>query len=104
MLVKILEPELHTFLPFSTQRVFGIVTLGIPFVPPGPPAFLDHLPEGFYISRWLEPGRAEADFGRLDSKRVVRNIYILFSRSEIPIANENQEIMDMVDSSTPLPS
>lgn len=53
-----------------------------------------------------EPGRAEADFGRLNSKTVVRNIYILFSRSEIPIANENQEIMviDMVDSSTPLPS
>lgn len=50
------------------------------------------------------PGRAEADFGRLDNKTVLRNIYILFSRSEIPIANENQEIMDMVDSSTPLPS
>ncbi|KAK6149876.1 hypothetical protein DH2020_017401 [Rehmannia glutinosa] len=50
-----------------------------------------------------KPGRAEADFGRLDSKTVVRNIYILFSRTEIPIAHENQEIMDIVDSSTPLP-
>ncbi|KAL8467961.1 hypothetical protein ACS0TY_031273 [Phlomoides rotata] len=50
-----------------------------------------------------KPGRAEADFGRLDTKTVVRNIYILFSRSEIPIAHESQEIMDMVDSSTPLP-
>lgn len=35
---------------------------------------------------------------------MIRNIYILFSRTEIPIAGENQEIMDMVDSSTPLPS
>ncbi|KAI6703791.1 hypothetical protein NL676_012927 [Syzygium grande] len=60
-------------------------------------------PEGFYISRWRVPGRAEADFGRLDAKTVVRNIYILFSRSEIPIAAENQEIMDIVNPSTPLP-
>ena len=50
-----------------------------------------------------EPGRAEADFGRYDAKTVVRNIYILFSRSEIPIAPENKEIMDLVDASTPLP-
>ena len=50
-----------------------------------------------------EPGRAEADFGRLDAKTVVRNVYILFSRSDIPIAAENQEIMDLVDASTPLP-
>lgn len=51
-----------------------------------------------------EPGRAEADFGRFDVKTVVRNIYILFSRSEIPIAEKDKEIMDMVDSSsTPLP-
>jgi len=34
----------------------------------------------------------------------VRNIYILFSRSEIPIANEKQEIMDLVEPDTPLPS
>lgn len=50
-----------------------------------------------------EPGRAEADFGRLDAKTVVRNVYILLSRSEIPIANEDQEIMDIVQPSTPLP-
>ncbi|XP_068320206.1 uncharacterized protein [Pyrus communis] len=50
-----------------------------------------------------EPGRAEADFGRLDAKTVVRNVYILFSRSEIPIAAEDQEIMDLVDPSAPLP-
>ncbi|KAB2637393.1 epoxide hydrolase 4-like [Pyrus ussuriensis x Pyrus communis] len=35
--------------------------------------------------------KAEADFGRFDAKTVVWNIYILFSRSEIPIAAENQE-------------
>lgn len=31
-------------------------------------------------------------------------IYILFSGSELPVAKEDQEIMDLVDPSTPLPS
>ncbi|KAK1556557.1 hypothetical protein Q3G72_007582 [Acer saccharum] len=82
------------------ERVSGVITLGAPFVPPGPSQFYKSLPESFYISRWQEPGCAEADFGRLDAKTVVRNIYILFSRSDIPIAAENQEIMDLVDAST----
>ncbi|XP_076948803.1 epoxide hydrolase 2-like isoform X3 [Bidens hawaiensis] len=84
-------------------RVTGVIALGVPHMPFGRPKFLTELPEGFYVNRWREAGRAEADFGRLDAKTVVRNIYILFSRNEIPIANENQEIMDIVDESTPLP-
>jgi len=55
------------------------------------------------MNSFQEPGRAEADFGRFDTKTVVRKIYILFSRSEMLIAAENQEIMDLVDPSTPLP-
>ncbi|KAK1378804.1 bifunctional epoxide hydrolase 2-like [Heracleum sosnowskyi] len=86
------------------SRIHGIVTLGIPFMSPGPIEYHKLLPEGFYITRWQEPGRAEADFARFDAKTVVRNIYILFARSEIPIAPENQEIMDIVEPSTPLPS
>lgn len=34
----------------------------------------------------------------------MRNIYILFSQSEMPIANENEEIMDLVKPLTRLPS
>jgi len=87
------------------KRVLGLITLGIPFSVPIKGASLANqpLPEGFYVSRWREPGRAEADFGRLDAKTVVRNVYILFSGSELPTAAENQEIMDLVDQSTPLP-
>ncbi|KAL8032663.1 hypothetical protein ABFX02_13G110900 [Erythranthe guttata] len=85
------------------DRVSGFVTMGVPFMPPNPPTFHHHLPEGFYISRWKEAGRAEADFGRLDAKSVVRNVYIMFSKSEIPIAHENEEIMDLVQPSDPLP-
>ncbi|KAF9608341.1 hypothetical protein IFM89_009276 [Coptis chinensis] len=61
------------------------------------------LPEGFYISRWKELGQAEADFRRYDVKVVLQNIYILFSRIEIPIAEKDKEIMDLVEHSTPQP-
>ncbi|KAJ6402056.1 hypothetical protein OIU84_014183 [Salix udensis] len=71
---------------------------------PGLPLRYKDLPEGFYIHRWKEPGRAEADFSRFDVKTVWRNIYILFSRNEIPIADKDKEIMDLVDPSNPLPS
>nr|CAB3465790.1 unnamed protein product [Digitaria exilis] len=50
-----------------------------------------------------EPGRAEADFGRFDVKRIMRTIYILFSRSEVPVSKQGQEIMDLADDSTPMP-
>ncbi|XP_062016965.1 uncharacterized protein LOC133733344 [Rosa rugosa] len=95
----------YIFAGLHPERTLGVVTMGVPYMPKSSrPQFINHLPEGFYISRWQEPGgRAEADFGRLDAKTVIRNVYILFSRSKIPIAAENQEIMDLVDSSTPLP-
>ncbi|XP_076948804.1 epoxide hydrolase 2-like [Bidens hawaiensis] len=93
----------YTFALLYPEKVAGIITLGAPFVHPNAPFKLT-LPEGLYIRRWQEPGRAEADFARFDTKTVVRNIYIMFSRSEIPIADENQEIMDLVDPSDPLPS
>ncbi|KAL3848865.1 hypothetical protein ACJIZ3_010747 [Penstemon smallii] len=93
------------FALFHPERVEAIVTLGVPFILTGPEAFpRDSLPKGFYMLRWQEPGRAEKDFGRFDVKTVVKNIYILFSGSELPCAEENQEIMDLVDPSTPLPT
>ncbi|KAF8722566.1 hypothetical protein HU200_022397 [Digitaria exilis] len=84
------------------ERTRGVTCLGIPFSPV-PFSFEDTMPEGFYILRWGEPGRAEADFGRYDVRRVVRTIYVLFSGAEIPTAKEGQEIMDLADLSTPLP-
>ncbi|TXG55191.1 hypothetical protein EZV62_020447 [Acer yangbiense] len=88
------------------EKVAGIITMGVPFMLPGPSmsqTITDNLPKGFYTVRWKEPGRAEADFGRFDVKTVIRNIYILFSGSELQIAADDKEIMDLVDPSTPLP-
>ncbi|KAL0442803.1 UNVERIFIED_CONTAM: Bifunctional epoxide hydrolase 2 [Sesamum latifolium] len=92
----------YIFSLVHSGRVSGIITLGVPFVPPTRTVH-KHLPQGSYISRWQEPGRAEADFSRFLCKTVIRNIYILFSRNEVPTAGENQEVMDIVDPSTPLP-
>ncbi|KAI3954722.1 hypothetical protein MKW92_020663 [Papaver armeniacum] len=96
----------YQFAILHPEKVKGIVTCGVPYCPPGGfEQLITQLPEGFYISRWQEPvGRAEADFGRLEVKNVVRNIYVLFSKSELPIAEEDKEVMDIVDESHPLPS
>jgi len=83
------------------DKTCGVISIGIPFSPMQ--GLVDPLPEGFYVKRWRDPGRAEADFSRFDVKQVVRTIYILFSKSEIPIAPEGKEIMDLADVSAPLP-
>ncbi|KAL2328243.1 hypothetical protein Fmac_021670 [Flemingia macrophylla] len=86
------------------ERVAAIIALGIPFFLPGPSAVKNHLlPKGCYMTRWQEPGRAEADFGRFPVKSVIRNIYTLFSKSEVPTAPDDKEIMDLFDPSNPLP-
>ncbi|PIA28357.1 hypothetical protein AQUCO_07100023v1 [Aquilegia coerulea] len=95
----------YTLAILHPERVLGVVTLGIPFIPAALVGQLySALPQGFYIMRWMFPGRAEADFGRFDVKTVIKKIYILFSGSTVPIAEENQEIMDLIDSAAPLPS
>ncbi|XP_051125887.1 uncharacterized protein LOC127247870 [Andrographis paniculata] len=92
----------YIFAMLHPERVSGIINLGVPFAPPGR-TNIPNLPEGCYITRFKEPGRAEADLNRFSCKTVLRRIYILFSRSEVPTADANQEIMDIVDSTTPLP-
>ncbi|RDX74857.1 Bifunctional epoxide hydrolase 2 [Mucuna pruriens] len=85
------------------DKVASVITLGVPFMLPAP-SVIQHLPKGSYVIKWQEPGKAEADFGRFDVKSVIRNIYTLFSGSEIPVAGDDQEIMDLYNPSAPLPS
>ncbi|XP_055807043.1 uncharacterized protein LOC129875842 [Solanum dulcamara] len=87
------------------NRVSAVATLGVPFLLTSPGTFpQDLLPKGFYMLRWQEPGRAKADFGRFDTETIVKNIYILLSESALPTAMYDEEIMDLVDPSTPLPA
>jgi len=85
------------------DRVKGIVTLGIPYMKPGGKGNWDSAPKGLYFLHWQEPGRGLADLGRFDVKTVVRNIYTLFSSSELPVAEDGKEVMDLYDPSIPLP-
>ncbi|XP_076942193.1 epoxide hydrolase 3-like [Bidens hawaiensis] len=94
----------YLFALFHPEKVATIITIGLPFMPPGSHHGYLALPEGFYFRRFREPGRAEADFARFDAKTVVKKMYIVLSKSEIPIAGENQETLDLVDPSEPLPS
>ncbi|CAI9089447.1 OLC1v1024019C1 [Oldenlandia corymbosa var. corymbosa] len=93
----------YHFTLLHQDRVSGVVTMGLPFMPIGPDATLDSHPKGFYVMRWREPERPEADFGRFDIKTVVKKIYILFTESELQVAREDQEVLDLVDESAPLP-
>ncbi len=43
------------------------------------------------------------DLGHFDLKTVVRNIYTLFSSSELPVAKDGKEVMDLYDPFKPLP-
>ncbi|XP_042006162.1 bifunctional epoxide hydrolase 2-like [Salvia splendens] len=87
------------------KRVAAVATLGVPFVvPPDPHAFRASHPKGFYVMRFREVGRAEKDFARFDVKTVIKKIYIMFTASELQVASEDQEIMDLVDASSPLPA
>ncbi|KAL6897954.1 hypothetical protein ACP4OV_006913 [Aristida adscensionis] len=81
--------------------VCGVLSIGVP--PLVDNIVFGGMPEGWYIYRWREPGRAEADFGRFNVRRIMRTIYILLSKSEVPVANQGEEIMDLVDESTPMP-
>ncbi|GLJ41758.1 hypothetical protein SUGI_0864160 [Cryptomeria japonica] len=86
------------------ELVKGIVALGVPYRRVSSSITQRNIsPEGFYTRHWQVPGRAEADFGRFDVKTVVKNIYTLFSGSEVPTAEEGKEIMDLYDPATPLP-
>ncbi|MBA0751636.1 hypothetical protein Gogos_000548 [Gossypium gossypioides] len=59
------------------HRVSTIILLGVPFLLPGLSplqAQLPLIPPGFYMLRWMVPGRAEADFGCFDTKIVIRKV------------------------------
>jgi pimeloyl-ACP methyl ester carboxylesterase len=44
----------YLFSILHPERILGVITLGVPYAPPGPgPSMLHkYLPEGFYMLRW----------------------------------------------------
>ncbi|KAJ7537911.1 hypothetical protein O6H91_11G027600 [Diphasiastrum complanatum] len=58
--------------------------------------------KGFYISRFQEPGRAEAEFARLDVKTVMKKFFVFFSQNNLA-AKEDQDLLDVVEEPETLP-
>lgn len=42
----------YLFSVLHKERVQGVVTMGVPLLPPNPPKYHELLPKGFYITRW----------------------------------------------------
>ncbi|CAA6655684.1 unnamed protein product [Spirodela intermedia] len=81
----------YQFALLYPEKISGVLNLSVPFLSEA--ISVNTMPEGFCMLRWLVPGRAEADFGRFDVKQ-----------NELLVAAEDQEIMDLVDASSPLPT
>ena len=42
----------YVFANFHPERVLGVVTMGVPYLPPGSATSEKYLPEGYYVLRW----------------------------------------------------
>ncbi|KAH7425410.1 hypothetical protein KP509_11G052700 [Ceratopteris richardii] len=86
------------------ERVRGLAVLGIPFFKPTSlGSIFKDIPAGHYLMRFGVPGVPEVDFARFDATTVVKKIYTLFCNKEMVIAAENEQILDLVKDSDPLP-
>ncbi|EFJ13514.1 hypothetical protein SELMODRAFT_181715 [Selaginella moellendorffii] len=92
---------------FRPDRVKALVALSVPYSPRNPKHSFSQslkrvLGEGYYFSRFQEPGRPEADFARFDAKTVVKKM-LLNSKGEVLVAPKDKEVMDILEEPTELP-
>ncbi|KAI4988045.1 hypothetical protein ZWY2020_029675 [Hordeum vulgare] len=90
---------------FRPDRVRAVVALGIPFFPRSPRPMADMFAargDGFYITQFQEPGRAEKAFARYDVATVLKKFYSI--ELDDLAAPPGVEIIDFFEaSSSPLP-
>ncbi|VAI27531.1 unnamed protein product [Triticum turgidum subsp. durum] len=93
------------FCLFRPDRVRAVVALGIPFFPRSPRSMAEMFAargDGFYITQFQEPGRAEKAFARYDVATVLKKFYSI--ELDDLAAPPGVEIIDFFDvSSSPLP-
>ncbi|KAJ7568145.1 hypothetical protein O6H91_01G020700 [Diphasiastrum complanatum] len=92
---------------FRQDRVRAIVALSVPFTPRRPEGSEFKYAgsvygEGYYVRRFQEPGRAEADFGRFTAKTVLKKFILLQNYNAI-CAPTNKEILDILEVPKTLP-
>ncbi|KAF8410543.1 hypothetical protein HHK36_003074 [Tetracentron sinense] len=93
---------------FRPDRVRGLVILGVPFFPRSPTSktiesMTQMYGDGFYISQFQEPGRAENAFARYDYLTVMKK-FLLINKTDLLIAPPGMEIIDFLETPSLLPT
>ncbi|XP_058085751.1 uncharacterized protein LOC131233156 [Magnolia sinica] len=91
---------------FRPDMVKALVNLGVPFWPRSPnikPKTLrQKFGDGFYISQFQEPGRAEKAFGLYDHLTLMKKFHLI-DKPDL-IAPPGMEIIDFLDTPSSLPA
>ncbi|ERN01198.1 hypothetical protein AMTR_s00002p00235200 [Amborella trichopoda] len=93
---------------FRPDRVRALVSLSIPYQPRSPlykpvQSWTHAYGNGFYITQFQEPGRAEKAFARYDTLTVVKK-FLLINKSDLLVAPPGKEIIDVLEVPSSLPS
>ncbi|KAH7843800.1 hypothetical protein Vadar_020873 [Vaccinium darrowii] len=85
---------------FRPDRVKALVNMGVIYRPPSPVKPLDFMTkkygEGFYISQFQEPGRAERSFSRYDYLTILKK-FLLIDAPDLLAAPPGTEIIDFLN-------
>ncbi|CAK7334459.1 unnamed protein product [Dovyalis caffra] len=92
---------------FRPDRIKGLIAISVPYFPRDPDAkviefFRGKFGDGFYISQFQEPGRAERAFARYDYLTVMKK-FLLINKSDPLIAPSGMEIIDYLQTPAVLP-
>ncbi|KAE8694201.1 Alpha/beta-Hydrolases superfamily protein isoform 2 [Hibiscus syriacus] len=92
---------------FRPERVKGLINISVPYYGRNPDAklaefLISTFGDGFYISQFQEPGRAERAFARYDCLTVIKK-FLLITHTDNLIAPPGMEIIDYLEIPSPLP-
>jgi pimeloyl-ACP methyl ester carboxylesterase len=92
---------------FRPDRVKALVCLSVPFSPRSPnikttESYKQMFGDDYYVSQFLEPGRAEKAFARCDYVTVMKK-FILINKTDPLIAPPGMEIIDYLETPSFLP-
>ncbi|WCJ25048.1 alpha/beta-Hydrolases superfamily protein [Euphorbia peplus] len=92
---------------FRPDRIKAFIAISVPYYPRNPHAkltdfFTTMYGDGFYISQFQEPGRAEKAFARYDYLTVMKK-FLLITKTDLLVAPTGMEIIDYLQTPSVLP-
>ncbi|XP_058209390.1 uncharacterized protein LOC131322171 [Rhododendron vialii] len=92
---------------FRPDRVKALVNMGVPYRPQSPVKPVDFMTkiygEGFYVSQFQEPGRAERSFSKYDCLTILKK-FLLIDSPDLLAAPPGTEIIDFLETPSSLPA